>query len=353
MDAGLIMNRLEKWMADGLIHPRYTRLCLADGEPPLNTVFFQLCSDFCLRHGFQMLVYSNCSVASDRMAELAEAGLLQLTTSLDAGAAETYARIHGLDCLDRVWVNIVRYLEATPEARKENIQLKYILLETNLSRKEIDAFAERVEQNGVRKVILNIEFHVQKIARIGHVDISKYVDAGGYFLHRLRRVPGLRIIPFVDTWPRLNQELEKRAAEFGRSPDLIADRVPAEAPRSPLPIVHTLSDQTLGLKTIRRELTRKNDFCIYHFSRTIPEMQPGYFFELAGYFTRDSLAEYAARYPAHEKLYRMGAQARQNAAAFPSDWFTGLQIRPDDYEVRFVTDDDGSQLFRIDFQYHF
>jgi hypothetical protein len=355
VDPGLIADRLEKWMAGGLIHPRHTTICLAAGEPPLNTVLFRLCSDFCLRHGFQMRVFSNCFAASDRMAELAEAGLLQLVTSLDAGAAETYARVHGAGALDRTWANIVRYLEAVPEARKGNIQLKYILLETNLGRGEIDAFAERVERSGVRAVILNIEFHVQKMARVGQVDISKYVDAGGYFLHRLRRVPGLTVTPFTDTWPQLSQELEKRAAEFGRSPDLVAGRLPAETPRGPLPIVHTQSDRNLGLQAIRRELGGKDDFCVYHFTRTIPEKLPEYFFELAGYFTGDSLAEYAARYPAHEKLYRLAAQTRQNAdtggGMLPREWFTGLQIRPDDYEVRFVTDDGASQVFRIDFQY--
>jgi wyosine [tRNA(Phe)-imidazoG37] synthetase (radical SAM superfamily) len=309
-DIEAVMNWLEKWKADGLLHPKYTRINLADGESLLNPLF-HLCSDFCLRHGFQMDLVSNCSVASDRVLKLAKAGLLQLNTSLDAGTAETYARIRGVDGLERVWANIARCLEAAPEASKGNIRPKYILLEANMSRREIDAFAERVEQNGIRAVTLALERHVVDMAKAEMINTSKYVDFGGYFLHRLRRVPGLTVTIFSYS-PRLNEAVEKRAAEFSQCPDLIAGRVPAEAPRSPLPIAHNMNHQNLSIRTIRRELTRKHDFCIYRLDSWKPEDQPGYFFELAGYFVQDSLEEQAARHPGHEKLCRMAAQARQN-----------------------------------------
>ncbi len=350
INAGAVMNWLEKWLDGGLLHPQYTRLSVADGEPLLNA-FFGPGSEFCLRHGFQMELFSNSSVPSDRVVELAEAGLLRLITSLDAGTAETYARIRGADGLERVWTNIARYLEAAPEASKENIHLKYILLEPNLSRREIDAFAERVERHGLRTVLLNIENHALNMSKIGNVGIAKYVDAGGYFLHRLRRIPGVRATPDLYAWPRLNEVLEKRAAEFDQSPNLIAGRVPAEAPRSPLPIVHSGFDQKLSLKTIRREMVRKDDFCVYSFGLWRPEEQPAYFFELAGYFVQDALSEHVARHPRHGRLYRMAARARQIPATLPLEFFSELPVRPDDYLVDFITDDDGSRLFRIDFKY--
>jgi molybdenum cofactor biosynthesis enzyme MoaA len=80
-----------------------------------------------------------------KIGDLLNDQLIFLNVSLDAGTADTFAKIKGIDCFDKVIKNLEKY------AAVGNIQLKYILLEgINDNKNDIDDFvaiAERINAN--------------------------------------------------------------------------------------------------------------------------------------------------------------------------------------------------------------
>jgi len=74
----------------------------------------------------------------EELFDLLHEGQIHLRTSLDSGTAETFAKVHGVDCFDRVVENLSRYAESGGE-----ISLKYIVLDGyNCNETDVVAFVE-------------------------------------------------------------------------------------------------------------------------------------------------------------------------------------------------------------------
>lgn len=81
-------------------------------------------------------VLTNAAVYCEGLAELLSEGLVSLNCSIDAGTAETFARIKRVNCFDRVIGNIKKYSETGG-----SVILKYILLEgVNDNEADIEGF---------------------------------------------------------------------------------------------------------------------------------------------------------------------------------------------------------------------
>jgi MoaA/NifB/PqqE/SkfB family radical SAM enzyme len=139
-------------IADGLLAPR-ARIQWGGGEPTILREFdalFGLLS----RHGVDSEVYSSGvripKVLIDGLTEN-RAGVM---VSLDAGTADTYARIKGRAVFDRVVANVARYARANPG----RTLLKMILSSQNLG--EVCGFLDVAEKAGVRIVCFDtMMFH--------------------------------------------------------------------------------------------------------------------------------------------------------------------------------------------------
>jgi len=77
-------------------------------------------------------------------------GLVEV--SVDAGTAETYARVKGKDAFDRVVSNLVEY------SRYGKIQLKYIVMKDNLEDKDIDGFLNLARMINVGSAMVTPEW---------------------------------------------------------------------------------------------------------------------------------------------------------------------------------------------------
>ena len=73
---------------------------------------------------WQGRILSNCTIYNQDVAELLRDRQVVMNCSLDAGTAETYKRIKGADCYERVFCTLKKYA-----ATGAKIQLKYILLQ--------------------------------------------------------------------------------------------------------------------------------------------------------------------------------------------------------------------------------
>ena len=83
----------------------------AVGEPTLNGKRKAL-YDYCGKKLYFLDVFSNCSVFDESLFELAHKSPVILRKSFDAGTVETYAKIKGVNCYEKMIDNIWRYMKA-------------------------------------------------------------------------------------------------------------------------------------------------------------------------------------------------------------------------------------------------
>lgn len=83
----------------------------AVGEPCLNEKRFSL-YEYCRKKQYFLDVFTNCSVFDESLFEMAHQSPVIIRKSFDAGTAETYERIKGVNCYEKMLGNVRRYLQA-------------------------------------------------------------------------------------------------------------------------------------------------------------------------------------------------------------------------------------------------
>jgi len=129
----------------------HRNIVLASGEisisPYRDEVF-----DIIERNSWNIYVLTNASVFSQKLADLIRAGYAKIQVSMDAGTPATFAKIKGIDCWEKVVLNLQKYAENANS--REQIDLKYILLPgINDNFVDIDGFIELAGQLGANVVI--------------------------------------------------------------------------------------------------------------------------------------------------------------------------------------------------------
>ena len=83
----------------------------ATGEPTLNEKRFSL-YQHCGEKGYYLDIFSNCSVFDQALFDLAHESPVIVRKSFDTGTPETYARIKGVNCWEKMLKNVRHYIEA-------------------------------------------------------------------------------------------------------------------------------------------------------------------------------------------------------------------------------------------------
>lgn len=104
----------------------------AVGEPTLNEKRFSL-YDYCGEKQYFMDIFSNASVFDESLFKLANHSPVIMRKSVDAGTAETYAKIKGVNRFEKMTENLHRYIQAPFFA----LNLKY-LFEPGINDNETD-----------------------------------------------------------------------------------------------------------------------------------------------------------------------------------------------------------------------
>lgn len=153
-------------------------------------------------------------------------GLVEI--SLDAGTRATYQAVKGRDMFDAVVANIHKYAAAGPLA------LKYIVLEKNQSRVDLEGFVALCQETGIRYVTVTPEWDGLFAGRFDDASLGR----AAWLIHTLRGL-GIRVIPgnddemasfFHGHAPRLGEWLQQ--LEQGRlgTAEVFADAGPDEDP---------------------------------------------------------------------------------------------------------------------------
>jgi len=124
-----IMKALE---LEGVLEIGYP-ICVALGEVTIHPHKKEILD--CLSR-YPLAIYSNGAIYDEQIAELiARDDGSYLNVSVDAGTAETYKSVKGVDMFDKVLTNIRTY-----KAKGGKIFIKYIFLPENCSKADIDSF---------------------------------------------------------------------------------------------------------------------------------------------------------------------------------------------------------------------
>jgi hypothetical protein len=125
----------------------------AGGEPTAFRRFdetFRMLSDFgTVRHQ----IYTNAVRTSPALVEALIARRVMAVCSLDAGTRETYAKVKGRDLFHRAVETCARYA-----ATDGDFSLKYICLNNNSGRDDLDGFIEIAQRLRIRTILLDTDY---------------------------------------------------------------------------------------------------------------------------------------------------------------------------------------------------
>lgn len=127
------------------------KIQLSNGEFCTNKYCDEI-FDILLKSKWKVVFVTNMTVYREKFAEFLKTGrTIRILTSLDAGTPETYKKIKGVDCLNKVVDNLKKY-----PLEKVDVRLKYIFLEgLNDNEEDIDAFYEIVKEVGCKTIVLS------------------------------------------------------------------------------------------------------------------------------------------------------------------------------------------------------
>ncbi|MBL9135503.1 MAG: radical SAM protein, partial [Verrucomicrobiales bacterium] len=125
----------------------------AGGEPTAFRRFdetFRLLSDFgTVRHQ----IYTNAVRTSPPLVAALNARRVMAVCSMDAGTRKTYAKVKGRDLFDRVVETCTNYA-----ATGGDFSLKYICLNNNSDREDLDGFLEIAQRLCIRTILLDLDY---------------------------------------------------------------------------------------------------------------------------------------------------------------------------------------------------
>lgn len=134
-------------MLDNLAGLEGTPLDLIGAEPTLNPDLPAMV-ELAGRRGFPCRIFSNgLLLDEDLVAKLADAGLAQITLSLDGARAATHDRLRGVDgCFDQVW-RAVELLQAALASRGGQVTLSTVI--SGLNHDELAEVAALARERGL------------------------------------------------------------------------------------------------------------------------------------------------------------------------------------------------------------
>ncbi len=143
------------------------------GEPTMLKEF-EITSSWLNDKNFKQKIHTNAIATSKAIVAALEKGNCNVDISLDAGTEETHALVKGV----KSWKKVLRTCKTYAEhaVRADSISLKYIVLEENNTKDEVDAFLEICDSMNLK----NIEFSLN-FSEVGKNTVSpKTIEAARY-----------------------------------------------------------------------------------------------------------------------------------------------------------------------------
>jgi hypothetical protein len=126
------------------------------GEPALLKDLDKILKYFSENKLGTVVVYSNAATYSQSIYDALKKNKIILTTSLDAGMASTYKKLHGVDAYSKVIANLIRYRNSGTSG----LWLKYIVCDINRTEDDLWSFVTAMLAIRPDKVMICPEFAV-------------------------------------------------------------------------------------------------------------------------------------------------------------------------------------------------
>lgn len=130
-----------------------TILSWGGGEPVLYKYFVDVLK-FCAERDIKQHINTNGVVFSQAIADVLSKKLASVSISIDCGMPETFIKVKGADCFDKVCANIERYNRINP------IGLKYVITPTNSAKEDIDGFLNLCTGANISHITISPELHL-------------------------------------------------------------------------------------------------------------------------------------------------------------------------------------------------
>ena len=139
---------------------------------------------------YPLQIFSNCVIYDEQVAKLIAREGSFLNVSLDAGTADTYYKVKGLNAFNKVKETIKKY-----KKNGGNIEIKYILLEENCDMEDLEGFISFCKDIDIR--MINISCDIS----INHDNLPmRIVDAAIYLANKAKEIGILyRVLPYFGT----------------------------------------------------------------------------------------------------------------------------------------------------------
>lgn len=137
---------------------------------------------------YKLQIFSNSIIYSKKVSDIIsrDDGSF-LNVSIDAGTAETYKSVKGIDAFDKVSDTLNKYSEDGG-----NIHAKYIILDENCNYKDIDGFIELCSMIHAAKINISCDI------RTDHSKLDEKIVAAAIYMAKMSRSAGIpyTVLPY-------------------------------------------------------------------------------------------------------------------------------------------------------------
>lgn len=138
-----VKGLVDKFLAQGMLDQCHT-IVWGGGEPVVGKHFAEMLSaTVAALPQAKQRVLTNSVKHAPVVEQLLHTGQVSVTTSLDAGTADTFKQVRGMDSLRKVVSTLKRYAAANAD----QVTIKYIFTEGNCSLEEVKAFVDLMQRN--------------------------------------------------------------------------------------------------------------------------------------------------------------------------------------------------------------
>lgn len=149
-----ILNILRGFIERGVMKPGLP-MEITGGEPAILKELDQLIG-FCIDNKIDTRIHTNCTVYKESIAKAVNTANFYITMTPDAGSREVYREIKGVDCFDKVWGTIGKYMEATNSSK--NMHAKFIIQPDNLL--DIENMIKMCVEKKVKSTIVDLDYQL-------------------------------------------------------------------------------------------------------------------------------------------------------------------------------------------------
>lgn len=125
------------------------------GEPTILPEFENLIDLFASKN-FTIKIHSSGIKFSESVCRYLPSGLVKIIISPDSGKKDTYFKIKRVDCFEKTWQNIEKYVSV--QKNSDDVSVKFIIIPgINDTFEEVDCFLKKVSDVNAKTVIWDIE----------------------------------------------------------------------------------------------------------------------------------------------------------------------------------------------------